>query len=45
MRRLLLAGLVLVTLASVPTARAHCDSLDGPVVEAARLALAEGETG
>ncbi len=43
MPRFLLAGLVIATLASVPTARAHCDSLDGPVVEAARLALAEGD--
>lgn len=43
MPRLLLAGLVVATLACVPTALAHCDSLDGPVVEAARLALAEGD--
>lgn len=43
MSRLLLTGLVVATLAGVPTARAHCDSLDGPVVEAARLALTEGD--
>lgn len=43
MSRLLLVGLTLATLAGVPPAFAHCDSLDGPVVEAARLALAQGE--
>lgn len=43
MSRLLLTGFVVATLAGVPTARAHCDSLDGPVVEAARLALTEGD--
>lgn len=43
MTRLLLTGLIAATLAGVPAARAHCDSLDGPVVEAARLALAEGD--
>jgi hypothetical protein len=39
----LLAGLVLATLALVPNAPAHCDSLDGPVVVAARAALAGGD--
>jgi hypothetical protein len=43
MPRLLLTGLVVATLTGVPTARAHCDSLDGPVVVDARLALAEGD--
>ncbi len=41
--RSLLAGLFLATLALVPLARAHCDSLDGPVIEAARQAIAEGD--
>jgi hypothetical protein len=43
MTRLLIAGLVLASLARVPAALAHCDSLDGPVVEAARLALAQDD--
>jgi len=43
MPRLLLTGLVVATLTGVSTARAHCDSLDGPVVVDARLALAEGD--
>ncbi len=43
MSRLLLVGLTLATLAGVSPAFAHCDSLDGPVVETARLALAQGE--
>lgn len=43
MTRLLIAGLVLASLARVPPALAHCDSLDGPVIEAARLALAEDD--
>lgn len=37
------AGLLLATLAFAPLARAHCDSLDGPVVVDARLALAQGD--
>lgn len=38
-----LAGLVIATLALAPTSRAHCDSLDGPVVVAARAALAAAD--
>ena len=43
--RLLLPVLGLVLLAGVPARRAeaHCDSLDGPVVQAARRALALGD--
>lgn len=36
-------GLWLMALASPAPAAAHCDSMDGPVVEAAREALASGE--
>lgn len=34
---------VVVVLVAVPVARAHCDTLDGPVVAAARLALEKGD--
>lgn len=42
MRNPLLTALAIAVLSAV-TASAHCDSLDGPVVEAARKALASGE--
>ena len=37
------AFIALASLATAAPAAAHCDSLDGPVVEAAREALATGE--
>jgi len=43
MRNIIIAfGLVIVTAAM---ASAHCDSIDGPVVTAAREALASGDIG
>lgn len=43
-RRFALASLVVVALASSPgSASAHCDTLNGPVVAAARLALQKGD--
>jgi hypothetical protein len=35
-------ALIIMALVAPPTARAHCDGLDGPVVKAAQKALAEG---
>ena len=40
-RLLCTAGLLIIALA--PGVYAHCDTLDGPVVKAARLALAKGD--
>jgi hypothetical protein len=40
---LLLGLFLLVSIALPRTALAHCDSLDGPVVNAARAALADGD--
>lgn len=42
-RTLLLAGLALAMLSAPSMLQAHCDSLDGPVIQAARAALAQGE--
>ncbi len=41
--RQLLGSLTLALLASQTTARAHCDTLEGPVVTEARTALAKGD--
>ena len=44
MRRILLAAAVALSAAALPAgAQAHCDGLDGPVVSAARTALASGD--
>lgn len=43
-KRLALAALVALALPLAP-ARAHCDTLDGPVVKAARSALEAGKSG
>lgn len=40
---LLIAGLTLAGLATPVSVRAHCDSLDGPVIQAAQLALAQAD--
>lgn len=40
---LLLAGLALALLSAPTLVQAHCDSLDGPVIQAARTALAQGD--
>ena len=43
-RLVTLASVVIaISLIATPKAAAHCDTLDGPVVEAARLALKKGE--
>ena len=39
----LLLGVIALAIASSPRASAHCDGLDGPVVQAARKALETGE--
>lgn len=38
-----LAGLAMAMFFTSPTVQAHCDSLDGPVIAAAREALAKGD--
>lgn len=43
MKKMILAGVM--TVFAVPDAAAHCDSLDGPVVIAARAALESGSPG
>jgi Family of unknown function (DUF6448) len=40
-----IAAASIVLLAAPPTALAHCDTLDGPVVKAARTALETGKAG
>lgn len=42
-RTLLLAGLALAMLSAPSMVQAHCDSLDGPVIQAAQAALAKGD--
>src|SRR5512133_3612252 len=43
-QRFALASVVVLALASSPsTASAHCDTLNGPVIAAARLALEKGD--
>ena len=37
------AVVVATTLIATPEARAHCDTMDGPVIAAAQLALAKGD--
>jgi Family of unknown function (DUF6448) len=39
----LLLGVIALAIAPLPRASAHCDGLDGPVVQAARKALETGE--
>jgi hypothetical protein len=44
MPHLILAGLVIaLSLLAAPNLVAHCDTLDGPVVEAAKVALKKGD--
>lgn len=40
---ILLVGLILTLLAAPRSALAHCDSLDGPVIQTAKAALAKGD--
>jgi len=42
-RAVTVASAAAMIIADVPEARAHCDTLDGPVVAAARLALEKGD--